>query len=148
MLFSAQTPLPQEGDVFTDMGDLPGGSSDVSPVQLAGMAPSSGSQSRHERTQHGRPAEGLEKSVLHNEWAKKSCAILDCIVVVVCPGASCTVGFSVASYFYCSMLFSWLKGGAYRVSVSVVKSDSGLWSSGCASGTISVTGGRKIFVTS
>ena len=69
MLFSAQTPLPQEGDVFTDMGGLPGGSSDVSPFQLAGMAPS-GSQSRHERTQHSRPAEGLEKSVLHNEWAK------------------------------------------------------------------------------
>ena len=51
------------------MGDLPGGSSDVSLFQLAGMTPS-GSQSRHERTQHGRPAEGLEKSVLHNEWAK------------------------------------------------------------------------------
>ena len=69
MLFSAQTLLPQEGDVFTDMAYLPGGSSDVSPFQLAGMEPS-GSQSRHERTQHGRPAEGLEKSVLHNEWAK------------------------------------------------------------------------------
>ena len=57
----AQTPLPQEGDVFTDRGNLPSGSSDVAP---------SGSQSRHERTQHGRPAEGLEKSVLHNDWAK------------------------------------------------------------------------------
>ena len=56
MLFSAQTPLPQEGDVFTVMGDLPGGSSDVSPFQLAGMTPS-GSKSRHDRTQHGRPAE-------------------------------------------------------------------------------------------
>ena len=69
MLFSAQTPLPQEGDVFTEVGGLPGGSSDVSPFQLAGIAPS-GSHSRHERTQHCRPAEGLEKSVLHNEWAK------------------------------------------------------------------------------
>ena len=73
MLFSPLllllTLLPQEGDVFTGMGDLPGGSSDVSPFQLAGMAPS-GSQSRCERTQHGRPAEGLEKSVLHIEWAK------------------------------------------------------------------------------
>ena len=69
MLFSAQTPLPQEGDVFTVMGDLPGGSFDVSPFQQAGMT-LSGSQSRHDRTQHDRPAEGLEKSVLHNEWAK------------------------------------------------------------------------------
>ena len=69
VLFSAQTPLPQEGDVFTEVGGLPGGSSDVSPFQLAGMTPS-GSHSRHERTQHCRPAEGLEKSVLHNEWAK------------------------------------------------------------------------------
>ena len=69
MLFSAQTLLPQEGDVFTDMGNLPGGSTDVSPFQLAGMAPS-GSQSRHDYTQRSRPAEGLEKSVLHNEWAK------------------------------------------------------------------------------
>ena len=74
MLFSAQTPPPHEGDVFSGMGDLPGGSSDASSFQLAGVT-ASGSKSRHDRTQHGRPAEGLEKSVLHNEWAKGSVAL-------------------------------------------------------------------------
>ena len=51
------------------MGDFPGGSYDVSPLQLAGMTASS-SKSKRGRTQHSRPAEGLERSVLHNEWAK------------------------------------------------------------------------------
>ena len=29
-----------------------------------------GFRPRRERTQHSRPAEGLERSVIHNEWAK------------------------------------------------------------------------------
>ena len=55
-------------DVSSDaIFDVPGVSQDDDGVTVVGA---SSSKVVHERTQHNRPAEGLEASVLHNEWEK------------------------------------------------------------------------------
>ena len=55
-------------DVSSDaIFDVPGVSQDDDGVTVVGA---SSSKVVHERTQHNRPAEGLEASVLQNEWEK------------------------------------------------------------------------------
>ena len=53
-------------DVSSDaIFDVPGVSQDDDGITVVGA---SSFKAVHERTQHSRPAEGLEASVLHNEW--------------------------------------------------------------------------------
>ena len=66
---AVQTPIPQGENVFDLLGLISSGSPGVTPDVFADDG-ASGSKTRHSRTQHGRPAEGVEQSVLHNEWGK------------------------------------------------------------------------------
>ena len=112
-------------------------SSDV-PGEGAGVAVSKSVAVKRERTQHSRPAEGLERCVMHNEWEK---GWLRCLFFVVfCSLVVWSLG--VGRYWFsiiwlCSMIvFSWAQRGTPWRSVLVFFASVGLLTGCCAAGEV------------
>ena len=92
---------------------------------------------RRERTQHSRPVEGLERSIIHNEWAKGYYYLqlsISCVfwLVPCCGGRGCRA--CVLIVLMNSMSFSWTKGCARRSRVLVCVAGVGFRPGSCSFG--------------
>ena len=94
---------------------------------------------RRERTQHSRPVEGLERSVIHNEWAKGYYYLqlsISCVfwLVLCCGGRGFGCRACVLIVLMNSLSLSWTKGCAGGSGVLVCVAGVGFRPRSCSFG--------------